>query len=108
MIFYVFFIWLFIDILKISTLISSSIIVGSIFIGKFYLYVLIGLIEPKFIKYTTTNISFSIANVLLLYLLIDILSIPTITSSAGTVVGLFFLRFIIFNKIGLIKRKDII
>ncbi|MBW2989543.1 hypothetical protein KY358_04460 [Candidatus Woesearchaeota archaeon] len=58
-------------------------------------------------KYTATNISFSIANIVLLYLFIDILMIPTLISSAITAVGLFVLRFVIFNKIGLIKGRDV-
>lgn len=96
--------WLVIDIVKIPTLIGSTLVVAFVFVSRFYAYVFIGLIHHKFIKYAATNISFSLANIFLVWLFIDILKIATIISSAIAVYGLFILKFIVFNQTGLIKN----
>lgn len=95
--------WIFIDLLGIPTIIGSTIVVLFVFVTRYYAYVLIGLIHPRFARYTTTNIAFSLANIILVWLFIDILHIPTVVSSAVVIYGLFILKFFAFDKIGLLK-----
>ncbi len=101
----IFLMWLTIDIIKMPTAIGSTIVVLFLFVTRFYVYVLIRLIYPKFIKYSVTNISFALANIILVWTFIDIFKIPTVISSAVVVYGLFIIKFIVFNKVGLIKNN---
>ncbi len=99
----IFLMWLVLDIIGMPTLIGSTLVVSFIFITRFYAYIFIGLIHPKFIRYAAANISFPILNIVIVWLLIDILKIPTLISSVIAVGSLFIAKFIIFNIIGLIK-----
>jgi putative flippase GtrA len=54
----------------------------------------------NFYIYTGVGAFVSILNILLLYLFIDILRIPTIISSSIVVVGSFFFRFFLYKWTG--------
>lgn len=53
--------------------------------------------DKKFLHYTWIGIFISLLNIFLLWLMIDILGIPTIVSSTLVVVGTFLLRYILFD-----------
>lgn len=99
----VFFVWLFIDILLIKTIVATTLVVGSIFFLKFYLYMRIGLIKKQFLKYTYIQVVSAFLNIFFTWLFIDILLIPTIIATIFVVGGLFLARFVLFNLTKLIK-----
>lgn len=100
----VIFMWLFVEILGISAFISSTISIIAVHIGRFYSYVMIRLIHPHFWKFTYTNIIFTLLNIILMSLAIDVLKINTIIASIIVVGGLFISKFFSFNKINLIRE----
>lgn len=100
------FMWLLIDKFKLPTIMGSTIVVLVLFITKFYAYSAIGFMEKNFLKYASTSIGFGAANVFLMWLFVDVFYLSTVISSTAIAYGLFFLRFVVFDKVGLIKRKD--
>ena len=101
----VFFMWLVLDIIRMPTLLGSTLVVFGTFILRYYSGLFIGLLKPSFIKYTITNISFSLANIFLVWFFIEILFIPVVIASAVPVVILFILKYFVFNMLGVIKVK---
>jgi hypothetical protein len=99
----IFLMWFFIDIAKFSGLIGSTIATAIIFVGKYYGSVFIGLIKPKFIKYSSTAIVFSLLTIFFMWLMVDILGISAIISSSVVTISLFLLRFLSFYFVGIIK-----
>lgn len=53
--------------------------------------------DKKFVHYTWIGIFISLLNIFLLWLLIDIIGIPTVISSALVVVITFVLRYVLFD-----------
>jgi len=100
----IFFMWFFIEIILFSTIIGATIVVVGLFISKFYAYRLIRLINKQFLKYASTSISFALSNIVLIWFFVDILHIPIVISSTIIVCALFILRFVAFDKAGLIKK----
>jgi putative flippase GtrA len=93
----VFLMWLFIDILKIYTLLASSVVVVGLHIVKFIAYKKVRLIRKQFIKYTTIQSGSGMLNIIGVWFLIDILHQPTVFSSMFVVFVLFILRFVFFK-----------
>jgi len=54
-------------------------------------------LDKKFFHYTWIGIGISAVNVVLLWLFIDIMGIPTIISSVFVVMGTFVLRYVLFD-----------
>lgn len=102
----IFLMWLFIDILKIYTLLASSIVVIELNIVKFMAYWKIKLIHKQFIKYTTIQAGSGLLNVIGIWFLIDILHQPTVFSSIFVVGILFVLRFVLFKVTKLIINAN--
>jgi putative flippase GtrA len=100
----VFFMWLFIDVLKIYTLIASSIVVVSLFFVKFMAYYKVNLIHKQFFKYTAIQTGSGLLNIIGVWLLIDMLNVPTVPSSLFVVCVLFVLRFVFFKMAKLTVR----
>ncbi len=98
------FVWLFIDIFNIKTIISVSLVVAVIFLLKFYLYILIRLIKGQFLKYTFIQVISALLNIVLTWFFIDILLIPTVIATTMVVGGLFIIRFILFKVTRLITN----
>jgi hypothetical protein len=90
--------WFSIDIIKLPTLIGSTMVVTILFTTKFYAYKLIRLFNLTFRKYFIITIGFNLANILLMWLFVDTLKLPTIPSSATIMLILFVLRYITLNK----------
>ena len=101
----IFCMWLFIDVFLFPAIIGAALVVVALFIAKFYAYRIIGLIHRNFLKYSSTSIGFSIANIILIWLFVDIFHIPPVISSMIIVYGLFILRFFAFDKVGLMKHE---
>ena len=93
----VFFMWLFIDILGIYTLLASSIVVVGVYFMKFMAYNKVNLIHKQFVKYTAIQSASGLLNIIGVWFLIDILNLPTVFSSLFVVCCLFVLRFILFK-----------
>ncbi len=53
--------------------------------------------DKHFFNYTWISILFSLLNILLLWLFIDIFHIPTIISSVVVIGGTFLLRYVLFK-----------
>jgi len=100
----VFLMWLVIDYIKIPTFIGASLVVGFLFILKFYVYIIIKLINKNFVKYTLINIFFSIITIILIWFFVDILNIPTVVSSVIVVFAIFVIKFFAFDITGLMKK----
>jgi len=96
--------WVFIDIVDISTLIGASLVVIIIFFSKFYIYLSIKLIKKKKKKYLSISVFSSTINVIFNWFLIDIIKIPTVIAASLVVGGLFIVRFGLFYLIGLMKK----
>lgn len=97
-------VWLLVDFMGITALLSSTISIIVALLGRFYSYLLIGLIHPNFIKFATANVTFTLLNIALVTLAIDILKLNTLIASVTIIGGLVLLKFIVFNKINLIKN----
>jgi putative flippase GtrA len=96
--------WLLIDLLGMAGWLGSTIVVIIAFLGRYYTYLSINLIHNHFIKYASTNITFSVTTILLMSLAVDVLKFPAIISAPVIIMGLFILKFLVFNKINLIKK----
>ena len=93
----VFFMWLFIDVLGIYTLLASSIVVVGIYFIKFMAYNKVNLTHKQFVKYTSIQSGSGLLNIIGVWFLIDVLNLPTVPSSLFVVCILFVLRFIFFK-----------
>ncbi len=54
-------------------------------------------LDKKFIHYTWASLFISILNIFLLWLLIDIIDIPTVISSIIVVATTFIIRYVLFD-----------
>ena len=95
--------WLFVDMMHMYGYISSAISIVAVHLGRYYSYVLIKLLHPQFWKFTYTNITFSIGNVVLMTIAIDILKINTLLASVVIVGGLFALKFFTYKRMNMIR-----
>lgn len=95
--------WVSVDILHIYAYIASTAAIVIVHLGRYYSYLAIKLIHPKFWKFTYTNINFTIGNIILMTLAIDVLNINTLISSIVIVGGLFALKFFTYKKINMIR-----
>ncbi len=59
----------------------------------------------SFFKYSWVGAVFTVLNIGLVWLFIDVLHIPTIISSAVVVGGLFVLKYFFYKWAGLVGRK---
>ena len=59
--------------------------------------------ENSFFKYTWVGVVFSLLSIILLWVLIDILHIPTLVSSTIVVGGLFVLKYYAYRYTGLVN-----
>ncbi|MBI2065649.1 MAG: GtrA family protein [Candidatus Zambryskibacteria bacterium] len=54
-------------------------------------------VDKKFVHYTWISIFISILNIFLIWLLIDIIGIPTLISTTVVIGSTFIIRYIIFD-----------
>ncbi len=100
----IFLMWLFIDVLRTGTVLGSILAVSIIFITKYFAYIWVGFMVKGFLKYSFVTGLMSIVNVVLMWLLVDILKIPTVLSSTIIVYSMFIVRFISFYAVGLVRN----
>ena len=103
------FIFLFVDILKIETLFSVTLVVFSVIIIKFLLYKKFKLLKNNIVAYLLVQFLAALANILFVWLLIDVFNIETVLAASSVIIILFMLRYLAFDKLGLIinPRKGI-
>ena len=53
--------------------------------------------NKKFAYYTWTSIFISLLNIFLIWLLIDIIGIPTIIATSSVILATFIIRYILFD-----------
>ena len=99
----IFFLWFFIDIMRKPTFIYSSIIVGILTIAKFYAYVFFGMMRNRLAGYILVLLIFYMINVACIWLLVTI-GFSAAFSSAVLALAFFLLRFLIYDKLNLLKR----
>ena len=99
----IFFLWVFIDIMKKPTLVYAIVIVGILTVLKFYSYVLSGMMKHNFFGYIFVLIIFYIFNVLLIWLLVSI-GFSAAFSSAFLSITFFILRFLTYDELKLLKN----
>lgn len=100
----VFFMWLFVDILKIQTVIAATSLTAFFFVWKFYMYKIVNLIEKEFRKYLFIQILSALLNIYLLWLTIDVFLIPTVLATILVTGILFVGRYGLFEITGLMKK----
>jgi uncharacterized membrane protein (GlpM family) len=93
----IFLMWLFIDMLRVPTLVASTIVVIGLHIVKFVSYQKVNLIKRQFVKFTIIQVVFGLLNIIGVWFMIDIFKQPTIFSSSFIVGLLFILRFLTFK-----------
>lgn len=98
----VFFLWIFIDLLKKPTLAYTVIIVGVLTILKFYSYVSIGMMKNRIFRYLIVLGVFYILDVVFIWMLVKI-GFSAALSSALMSMIFFILRFLVYDKVKLLK-----
>ena len=98
----VFFLWIFIDLLKKPTFAYTSIIVGALTILKFYSYVFVGMMKNKIARYMLVLGVFYVLDVSFIWLLVKI-GFSAAFSSAILSMVLFVIRFLTYDKVKLLK-----
>jgi putative flippase GtrA len=96
--------WLSVDLFEINSAIATISVVTLVFFYKFYGYVKIGLFHKKIFKFLSVNIVSAILNMIFVWVLIEKVNLSGAVSAGIVVITLFFLRFIIFKCIGIIKE----
>jgi hypothetical protein len=89
--------WLFIDVLRIYTLLATTVVVVFLHIVKFISYKAVKLIHRQFVKYTTIQVTLGLLNIIGVWFLIEVLHQPTVLSSMAVVSFLYVLRFAAFK-----------
>jgi hypothetical protein len=97
--------WLVIDILHISALVGSTIVIIIVSLITYILYVITKVIKHSIIKYVSALIGFNIAVILTIWFLVDFIGFSGAFSSTIAVGIQFILKYLVFNKIGLINHE---
>lgn len=96
--------WLLIDIMSMKAIIGSTIVVVTVFILTYFTYVFLQVVKQAFLKYASTTVGFNIATILLITFFVDYVGLSGAVSSAVVAGLLFALRYLTFNKIGVINH----
>jgi len=96
--------WIIIDLLKVKALIASTVIITIMFFLTYLAYIKAKVIKPRFLRYTSATISFSIATIMLIWFFVDFMGFSGALSSMIVVGTLFIVRYLFFNIIGLIHH----
>jgi len=99
----IFFLWVFIDLMKKPTLAYSMMILGALTIMKFYSYVITGMMEHGILRYMLVLGVFYVLNVAFLWMLVEIIGLSAAISSAFLAAAFFILRFLMYDKVKLLK-----
>jgi O-antigen/teichoic acid export membrane protein len=97
--------WLIIDILHINALIGSTTVLIIVSIITYILYIATKVIKKSIIKYVSTIIGFNIIVILAIWFLVDFMGFSGAFSSTIVVGIQFVLKYLVFNKIGLINHE---
>jgi len=97
--------WLIIDILGIQSLLGSTIVVTTVFFFTYVSYVMAKVIRPRFLRYSSITITFNVITILLIWFFVDFVGFSGAVSSTIVVAILFILRYIFFEKTGVICHE---
>ncbi len=95
--------WLLIDIWHLPGWLGSTIGVVVLYVGRYYTYLLLKAMEPKFWTYVSASGVFSLLIIGAMTLAVDVFGLPALYSSV-VVTGLSFVfKYIFFKRIDLIR-----
>lgn len=100
----VFLAWLFIDILHIWALLGSALVTTIVFFLTYVAYVITKVIQRDFFKYFYATLFFNLLTIVFIWIFVDFLGFTGLVSSLIVMAGLFILRYLFFNKIGLLTQ----
>ncbi|MDP7179733.1 MAG: hypothetical protein QF824_00495 [Candidatus Woesearchaeota archaeon] len=100
----VFLLWVLIDILKFNTLIITTIVTIGIYVAKYYVYVFVGLMKNQFMKYNVINLATMVVSILAIWILVDFFGWYASISTMVLAVIFLVLRFVIFDKAGMVNN----
>lgn len=95
--------WLLIDVWNLPAWLGSSIAVTILYVGRYYTYLLLKAMEPKFWRYVSASGVFSLFIIGAMTVAVDFLGFKALYASV-VVTGLsFVLKYLFFKKIDLIN-----
>lgn len=95
--------WFLIDFLSLPGWLGSAIVAVAAFFGRYANYLLVGLMHSHLIKYASTNILFTLLQIPLISIGVDLLNFPAMPSSIAVIGLLSIFKFGALERIGLIK-----
>lgn len=99
----IFFLWIFIDLLRKPTLAYSIIVIGVLTVLKFYSYVIVGMMKNRIFRYMLVLGIFYVLNVIFVWLLVELIGFSAAFSSAVISMLFFIIRFLTYDKLKLLK-----
>mgnify|MGYP001615807319 CR=1 FL=1 len=96
--------WFLIDFLSLPGWLGSAIVAIAAFFGRYANYLFVGLMHNHLVKYASTNLTFTLLQIPLISLSVDLLNFPAMPSSIAVIGLLSIFKFGALEKIGLIKR----
>jgi len=98
--------WLLIDELHFPGWLGSSIGVAILYVGRYYTYLLLKAMEPRFWRYVSASGVFSLFIIGAMTLAVDFLGVKALYASV-VVTGLsFILKYLFFKRIKLIEQEE--
>lgn len=95
--------WLLIDVMKLPGWLGSTIGMVILYIGRYYTYLLLKAMEPKFWRYVSASGVFSLLIIGSMTLAVDVLGFKALYSSI-VITGLSFVfKYLFFKKVNLIR-----
>lgn len=99
----IFFLWVFIDLMKKPTLAYSTVIIGILTLLKFYSYVAFGMMKNRIFRYMLVLGLYYLLNVACIWLLVEAIGISAAISSAILAAAFFILRFLTYDRMKLLN-----
>jgi hypothetical protein len=94
----IFLAWLFVDHAGMSAFAASTLLVAIGIIARFLMYKTAGIVSGRFFNFASTEIAFSLLNILLMTITIDIMKIKTLISAPIIIISLFLLKFKVHSR----------
>lgn len=98
--------WLLIDVLGLAGWLGSTIGIAVLYIGRYYNYLWLKVIEPKFWKYVYASGLFSLFMIAGMTVAVDVLGYKAFYPSIILTALSFILKFLFFKRIKLLKGNE--
>ncbi|MCF8257033.1 MAG: hypothetical protein K9J06_05745 [Flavobacteriales bacterium] len=95
--------WLLIDVWHLSGWLGSIIGVIIVYIGRYYTYLLLNAMEPKFWRYVSASGVFSLFIIGAMTVAVDFLGFKALVASVAVTALSFLLKYLFFKRIRLIS-----